>query len=85
MDWYELPSFWKSHCATWSSPCVILYHVTGSRKRPIEVSAKRLGYFPSTANLHYVLKRDKLSSVIIDFVLVSNPVICFIFQLGFGA
>ena len=27
--------FWKSHCATCSSACVILYHVTGSFKGPI--------------------------------------------------
>ena len=27
--------FWKSHCATCSPACVILYHVTGSCKGPI--------------------------------------------------
>ena len=30
-----LPLFWKSHCATCSLACVILYHVTGSCKEPI--------------------------------------------------
>ena len=77
--------FWKSHCATCSPAWVILYHLTRSCKRPIEISAKWLGFFPSTASLHYVLKRGKLSSVIINLVLVSNPVICFSFQPGFGA
>ena len=28
----DLPLFWQSHCATCSSACVILYHVTGSCK-----------------------------------------------------
>ena len=28
--------FWKSHCATCLPACVILYHVTGSCKGPIE-------------------------------------------------
>ena len=31
----DLPLFWKSHCATCSPACVILYHVTGSCKGPI--------------------------------------------------
>ena len=29
--------FWKSHCATCSQACVILYHVAGSSKGPIGV------------------------------------------------
>ena len=28
--------FWKSHCATCSPACAILYHVTGSCKGPIQ-------------------------------------------------
>ena len=31
--------FWKSHCATCSPACVILYHLTGSCKGPIADTA----------------------------------------------
>ena len=34
-DAMHLPLFWKSHSATSSPACMILYHVTGSRKGPI--------------------------------------------------
>ena len=37
-----LPLFWKSHCATYSPACVILYHVTGSCKGPIKSRAVQL-------------------------------------------
>ena len=36
----DLPLFWKSHCATCSPACVILYHVTGSCKGPIILRAR---------------------------------------------
>jgi len=32
----DLPLFWKSHCATCSPACVILHHVTGSCRGPID-------------------------------------------------
>ena len=41
--------FWKSHCATCSPACVILYHVTGSCKVPI-VQAN--SYTKELANWH---------------------------------
>ena len=42
VTWYKITLvrvalFWKSHCATFSPACVILYHVTGSCKGPIEL------------------------------------------------
>ena len=33
--WTSVALFWKSNCATCSPACVILYHVTGSCKRPV--------------------------------------------------
>ena len=34
--------FWKSHCATCTPACVILYHVNGLRKGPISKSDERV-------------------------------------------
>ena len=43
VDWSELSAlFWKSHCATCSTACVILYHVIGSCKGPIKPFSSNL-------------------------------------------
>ena len=33
---FDLPLFWKPYCATWVPASVILYHVTGLCKGPVE-------------------------------------------------
>ena len=38
----DLPLLWKSHCATCSPACVILYHVTRSCKGPIILSGESM-------------------------------------------
>ena len=47
----DLPLFWKSHCATCSPVYIILYHVTGSCKGPID-------HFPVVGLVTWLLNRS---------------------------
>ena len=61
----DLPLFWKSHCETCSPARVILYHVTGSCKGPIE-GFKKLGFhrtYSYTSRYIADIRLVKLSNV----------------------
>ena len=50
----HLPLFWKSHCATCSPECVILYHVTGPIILFMSTTLNCLGFgVTATGHLHF--------------------------------
>ena len=68
--------FWKSHCATCSPACAILYHVTGSCKGPIVYeNVKKNGYrefhHGSTLRETDIFTLPKISATE-DFIAVSS-------------
>ena len=83
--------FWKSHCATCSPVYIILYHVTGSCKGPIETEERCFNFVPDSLKLllEGILGRKdvglKLASIGQAIMQATRPqVLLALLQVGLG-